>query len=329
MRPKETAVVYLRDGVVLTPGCNVLTSQNELLRESTHRIEVAREIEARLPDEKASLAAAPLSDAAGEEWALLLGHPRGRNYYQWWLDCLPRAWIADKWPSTRGCPLLMPPLERPFQEESLALLGWEDRVRIIDEPVERFPRLLFVTGFLLGSSQAISPLLRDWAAFCRQRLGLGASGNRPRGSMGRRIYISRRTATKRRVVNEQELIDALGAIGIESIESETLSLTEQMRLFSEAELVVAAHGAGLTNILFAAPGTRVIEILALEPNRVSAFGTMSALLSLEYGYLVAARLDSAATSKPRVDSLGDPQPNDDNIVIDPATVVRAARAALR
>ena len=196
--------------------------------------------------------------------------------------------------------------------------------------MERHPNLLFVTGFLLGSSQAISPLLREFAAFCRQRTGLdGSSNDRPSArSRGRRLYISRAGANKRKVVNEQELIEALAALGFESIEAESLRLADQARLFSEAELVVGAHGAGLTNILFAAPGTRVIEILSLEPNRVSAFGTMSALLSLEYGYLVAARVDSAVTSKPRIDSVGRPQPNDDDIIIDPAPVIRAVRMAL-
>ena len=33
-----------------------------------------------------------------------------------------------------------------------------------------------------------------------------------------------------------------------------------MRRFSNADIVVAVHGAGLTNLLFARPGTAVIEL---------------------------------------------------------------------
>jgi len=329
IKPNPTAVVYLRDGAVLTPGCHVLTSRNELLAESTHRPAVTEEIERRFSEPDAPPPAAPSPGSSENDWSVLVGTLRGQNYYHWWLDCLPRAWIADRWPSTRGCPLLIPPPTKPFQTESLALLGWENRVRVLDQPIERYPGLLFETGFLLGSSQGISPLLREFAAFCRQRLGLSGSSSSGIGrrSKRRRIYISRASARKRCVVNERELMDALGALGIESIESESLSLAEQARLFSEAELIVAAHGAGLTNVMFAEPGTRVIEVLALEPDRVSAFGTMSALLSLEYGYLVAARVDSRGTSQPRVDSTGNWQPNNEDIIIDPGPVVRAVRAA--
>ncbi len=33
-----------------------------------------------------------------------------------------------------------------------------------------------------------------------------------------------------------------------------------MRRFGEAEIIVAAHGAGLTNLLFARPGATVLEL---------------------------------------------------------------------
>lgn len=42
---------------------------------------------------------------------------------------------------------------------------------------------------------------------------------------------------------------------------ETLSVQEQHSLFYNATVIVALHGAGLANILFSEPGTKVIEIL--------------------------------------------------------------------
>jgi capsular polysaccharide biosynthesis protein len=40
-----------------------------------------------------------------------------------------------------------------------------------------------------------------------------------------------------------------------------MTARQQMRVFGEASHVVGVHGAGLTNVLFCAPGTRVLEIL--------------------------------------------------------------------
>ena len=39
-----------------------------------------------------------------------------------------------------------------------------------------------------------------------------------------------------------------------------MSVSEQAQLFANAEAVVGVHGAALTNLVFAAPGTRVVEI---------------------------------------------------------------------
>ena len=60
---------------------------------------------------------------------------------------------------------------------------------------------------------------------------------------------------------------------------EDYPLAKQARLIHEAEIVVATHGAGLANLVFARPGTRVIEIVpagrfnyACYPKRTRFFG---------------------------------------------------------
>src|SRR6185369_9154645 len=75
-----------------------------------------------------------------------------------------------------------------------------------------------------------------------------------------RIYISRRAArVGRRILNEGEVLDLLANFGVRSYALETLSLEEQIDLFFDADLVVAPHGAGLTNLLFA-DGAGVVEL---------------------------------------------------------------------
>ena len=39
-----------------------------------------------------------------------------------------------------------------------------------------------------------------------------------------------------------------------------MTIKEQMRTFAEATHIVAAHGAGLVNLLWCKPGTKVVEI---------------------------------------------------------------------
>ncbi len=76
----------------------------------------------------------------------------------------------------------------------------------------------------------------------------------------RRFYVDRRDTAQRVLEAEDELVCALRALGILPVRPETLSLADQIRLFRDAELIVAPHGAGLTNVGFARPGCRVLEL---------------------------------------------------------------------
>jgi len=83
-------------------------------------------------------------------------------------------------------------------------------------------------------------------------------------SVNRRLYLSRGEAKYRRVLNEDAVCHVLRQYGFEIARLETLPFPEQAKLLSEAAVVVAPHGAGLSNIVFCAPGTKVIEIFAPE-----------------------------------------------------------------
>lgn len=75
-----------------------------------------------------------------------------------------------------------------------------------------------------------------------------------------KIYVSRRFSG-RGPSNEEDVENYMRSKGFIIIYSETLSFKQQIRLFSMANVVVSAHGAGLTNIGFMDRGTTLIELL--------------------------------------------------------------------
>lgn len=82
----------------------------------------------------------------------------------------------------------------------------------------------------------------------------------------RRLWISRRAAHTRRIEWEQRVFGEIP--GLEPVVLEELSPRQQIRLFSEAAVVVAPHGAGLANLVFCSPGAKILELfpsLPLEP----------------------------------------------------------------
>lgn len=87
-------------------------------------------------------------------------------------------------------------------------------------------------------------------------------------------YISRRTwtlsdtsnigtnyTTRRKMINEDLLVEELNKIGVEEIFTETLSIDEKIDLFSSAKLIIGSIGGGMSNLLFSTENTSSIVIV--------------------------------------------------------------------
>lgn len=83
----------------------------------------------------------------------------------------------------------------------------------------------------------------------------------------RRVFISRAKSKGRRLVDEDEVWPLLRDAGFERTFMEDLTFAEQVRLMQETSVLLAPHGAGLTNMMFCRPGTHVVELADLSfPN---------------------------------------------------------------
>jgi hypothetical protein len=99
-----------------------------------------------------------------------------------------------------------------------------------------------------------------------------------------RVYISRSNALTRRVRNEDDVMTLLTDWGFERYRTEELSLAEQVTLFSNADAIVAPHGSGLMNQIFADDAV-VIELMG-KKQTVTTPATeyfYAELLGHEYG----------------------------------------------
>jgi capsular polysaccharide biosynthesis protein len=103
----------------------------------------------------------------------------------------------------------------------------------------------------------------------------------------RRFYVTRGNRKHtRRVENETHVIAALAPFGFETIDPGTLTFADQVRLFAEAEFVVGAHGAALTNLVFCPEGAAVIELFPPDYVNVCFWALATAVGTLRYRYLV-------------------------------------------
>lgn len=79
----------------------------------------------------------------------------------------------------------------------------------------------------------------------------------------RRIFVSRRKT--RALENEAEIEACLTSRGYETVYPEDLSVPDQLRLFRDAEDIVAIHGAGLAPMIYAQPGGRLRQLVEILP----------------------------------------------------------------
>jgi hypothetical protein len=204
------------------------------------------------------------------------------NFGHWTFDVLTRVAMLLRAGIPDDVKLLIPQPVLPFQCETLAGLGIADerivpwggrptRFREVYVPTARpAPPFVFPAGV---------ELLRE--------LGAGTRDRPPHT----RLFVSRRQLTRAtRVANEEELVDVARDHGFVEIKPERLSYAEQLRRFSEAEIVVGPHGSGLANAIFMAPGTGLCELApaGLHAEKVPNFWNLAACGRQRYGLCIAS-----------------------------------------
>jgi capsular polysaccharide biosynthesis protein len=99
-----------------------------------------------------------------------------------------------------------------------------------------------------------------------------------------RVFISRREAPKRRILNEEEVTELLREFDFRIVRTEQLSFAEQVKLTASARYLVSNHGAGLTNMLFMKAGSTVLELRHFSDCINNCYFTLAAALKLNYFY---------------------------------------------
>jgi capsular polysaccharide biosynthesis protein len=205
------------------------------------------------------------------------------TYFHWMIDVLPRIDLLRR----SGIPLnqidyfIVNGVHLPFQQETLDIFGIPKEKAI--DGTNEYPHIkadmLVVPSFPRHRTCNIGKWAFD---FLREEILSTAIPTK--SEQTERIYINRSKANRRKVTNEAEVIDFLSKRGFKNIALESISVTEQARLLSAAECVIAPHGAGLTNVMFCNVGTKVIEIFS--PNYVSiSYWNISNQVGLDYYYL--------------------------------------------
>ncbi|MEH7076605.1 glycosyltransferase family 61 protein [Neobacillus drentensis] len=201
-----------------------------------------------------------------------LTHVYSRNYYHWMYEVIPRIDLFLK----SGLPIerfiVNAGDEQPFQQETFRHFGLTD-----DRIIKTHSEFHLQAEQLAVATQPAFPT--KWGHNVLRSVFLKNTPSAPK----KRIFITRRWS--RRIANEKQVMKLLNTYGFILVDLEFLSVAEQVQLFSSAEVVIAAHGAGLTNLTFCEPGTKVFEIFS-PTYIIPHYWAISAIGDLDYDYII-------------------------------------------
>lgn len=206
-------------------------------------------------------------------------HHWGREYYDWVVMVLGKllrireALGPSRW---SGATLALAHTGTAFARWYLDELGVLDRV--VDP--RQGPRFA-PQRVQLGTSQPWFRPSRDDLVRIREAFLPSADGL---DGLGPVVYVQR--TGRRRVRNERALLGVLDRHGVQVMEDGVHAVPEQVAIFRDARVVVAPHGAGLANLLYASPGTTVLELFGPR-YRADPFRWMAAVLGMEHHVLAS------------------------------------------
>lgn len=179
-------------------------------------------------------------------------HLWATGYHHWLSEIAPKFILFEN--ELRKGKILMPARIPGFIGEFLEMFDFENvefyedncfvrELKIITNPNSGHYDKDYLLKFRDAVFRKVSPVKRD---------------------SPKKIYISRKNARARRVINENELIEKLEKVGFVCLELENISFAEQVELFSGCELLISLHGAALTNSIFMPLDAKVIELFPAD-----------------------------------------------------------------
>ncbi|WRH68950.1 MAG: tetratricopeptide repeat protein [Planktothrix sp. GU0601_MAG3] len=211
----------------------------------------------------------------------------GLIYYHWMFDIIARLHLLEKadFDFNKIDWFVVNRHQYPYEKEMLKLLNIPEH-KVIDNCI--YPH---VKGsvLLVPSSVHWSHLNSSkWGVNFLRNKFLSASINS--NNYPQRIYISRQNANCRKVINESEFLPFLETLGFQTVCLEHLPFQEQVGYFAHAEIIIAPHGSGLTNLIFCRPNTKIIEFLFPEWE-TSYYWQLCNIVSCEYYCCVGEPVD--------------------------------------
>ena len=223
-----------------------------------------------------------------------------RNYFHFMFDAISRLYFFQQ--AGVKADYYCVAQNAPFQQELLRLFGIHEHQII---PLEKGTHLVaqdLLVSSLPGYNQISAQVhLKDYSTYHFVRQSVLSQLPKDPGDYASHVYIQR--WNKRTLANEVEVLSELSLYGKwKVVRLEEHTVLEQAAIFYHAQAVVAVHGAGLANLVYAQAGTQVVELFnptLIEP----IYFQLANLLQLRYHPVVGKPADATPPATDQADSV--------------------------
>ena len=187
---------------------------------------------------------------------VLLKQTWDANYGHWLIDAFPKVGLLHGHLDLSDCSFVVNDRapDNPMRRiviDSLGLVGINpDQIEFMPAGAYHFDELA-VLGTISRHPVTKTPFAIRFLEAAAESVGAGPH---------QRIYLSRNGYSRRRLVNEDEIVARLAPHGYELVRTENLSLRDQIAMLKGATHVVGNMGAAFTNLAFSPPGVSVLTL---------------------------------------------------------------------
>ncbi len=202
------------------------------------------------------------------------------NYFHWISEALPKLTLLREKGFFGMVVLPVQYKDIPYVISSLEMLGWENRFYsnnvILSSPC-----------FYIPDDTAQSGSQHPVYFIQARDLLLNSCHTKDSRLHSKIVFINRQESATRRIQNWDEIKIVLENFGIAIINLEENTLQEQIQLMQTAEILIGVHGAGLTNMCFMRPGSKVVEIRRDDDKLNYCYFKLANTCKVNYYYLLA------------------------------------------
>ncbi|MBS1647826.1 MAG: glycosyltransferase family 61 protein [Bacteroidetes bacterium] len=199
------------------------------------------------------------------------------GYFHWICEALPRILLVENELRQANSFLLLPEiLNKPVYTESLKIF---EGLKIHWIPENSYCKChTLISPNRVSASGSNNPEVIN---LVKQKI-LGAYPALQ--SANKNLYISRQKASRRKIINESEVIFLLLKYNFEVICFEDFLFKEQIQKVQTAKNIISIHGANLTNILFMPENANVLEFIKKDDAENNYYYALADATGLNYYY---------------------------------------------